>query len=78
MRLMMLTGAFLGFGIGAAFSWAQRSPWPYVIWRACVAAYLAGALTRWWGRQWINSLRSAHEEKRLSTEKAAMSSTSSK
>jgi hypothetical protein len=61
MKLLMLTGAFLGFGIGVGFSWAQRSAWPDVLWRAGVAAYLGGLLLRWWGRLWMKGLREVCE-----------------
>jgi hypothetical protein len=63
MKLLMLTGAFLGFGIGIGFSWAQTSAWPDVLWRACAAAYGGGLLLRWWGRLWIRSLREVSEER---------------
>jgi hypothetical protein len=61
MKLLMLTGAFLGFVIGAGFSWAETSAWPDVLWRAGVAAYVGGLLLRWWGRLWMKGLREVCE-----------------
>ena len=63
MKLMMMLGGLLGFGIGLVFSWAQGSPWPSVLWRASVAAFASGLLLRWWGRLWIHALQQAHREK---------------
>ena len=59
MKLLLLIGGILGFGIGMAFSWAQASSWPSCLWHACLAAYLAGLMLRWWGRAWRRNLEIA-------------------
>jgi hypothetical protein len=56
MKALLLIGALLGFGIGLIFSWVEESPWPSALWQACLAAYLAGLLLRWWGRAWRKNL----------------------
>ena len=65
MKLIMVFGGFIGFAIGFGFSWAQGSPWPSVVWRAAVAALLAGVLLRWWGRLWVRSLQQSHRERAI-------------
>jgi len=77
MKQMMLIGGLLGFLIGLSFGLAQSSEWPSVLWRASVAAYVAGLLLRWWGRIWIRSLQQAHQQ-RLTAAPAPAPSTSSK
>jgi hypothetical protein len=74
MKLLLLIGGLLGFGIGFLFSWAQESSWPDCLWHACLAAYLASLLMRWWGRAWRKGLEEAlaegpqrHPMTRLST-----------
>jgi hypothetical protein len=62
MKLLLLIGGLLGFGIGFLFSWAQESSWPDCLWHACLATYLAGLLMRWWGRAWRNGLAEALAE----------------
>jgi membrane associated rhomboid family serine protease len=57
MKLIMVLGGLIGFGIGAGFSWAQGSAWPSIVWRAAVTALVAGVLLAWWGRQWMKCLR---------------------
>jgi len=34
-EVIMVLGGLIGFAIGFGFSWAQGSPWPSVLWRAC-------------------------------------------
>lgn len=77
MKLLMLMGAVLGFGVGFGFSLVQESSWPSVVWRACAAAYAAGLVLRWWGRRWEANLRVALIEKHeavLRAESAAAAS----
>lgn len=62
MKYLMILGGLLGFGIGLIFGWIQESSWPSILWRASVAAYVAGLLLRWWGRIWMQGLRQAHLE----------------
>lgn len=70
MKLLMLIGALVGFAVGFVFSLLKESPWPHVVWHACIAAYAAGMLLRWWGRRWETNLRLALIEKQ-SAAKAA-------
>ena len=62
MKLMMMLGGLLGFGIGLTFGLAQESAWPAVIWRSSAAALCAGLLLRWWGKLWIKSLHEVRRE----------------
>lgn len=64
MKLIMVLGGLVGFGIGFGFSWAQGSAWPSVVWRAAVTALIAGVLLRWWGRMWIKCLLDAQLERK--------------
>jgi hypothetical protein len=57
MKLLMISGGLIGFLIGIFFGMAQANEWPAILWRASVAAFLAGVVLRWWGRIWIKSLR---------------------
>ena len=59
MKLLMILGGLVGFGIGLTFGWVGDNTWPGMLWRGCVAAYLAGLLLRWWGRVWIRNLEQA-------------------
>jgi hypothetical protein len=63
MKLLLLSGGVLGFGIGLVFSRAQENSWPYCLWHACLAAYVGGWLMGWWGRAWQTSLKDAAHEK---------------
>ncbi len=65
MKVLLLIGALLGFGIGLIFSWVEESSWPSCLWHACLAAYLAGLLLRWWGRAWRKNLAEALGETQL-------------
>ena len=63
MKSLLLIGGLLGFVVGLAFSWVQRSPWPASFWHACVTAYLTGLLFRWWGRAWRKNLEQVLTER---------------
>ena len=69
MKLLLLIGGLMGFGIGLLFSWVQESSWPACLWHACLAAYLASLLMRWWGQAWQKNLAEAlmqnHQPKTL-------------
>jgi hypothetical protein len=64
MKLIMVLGGLIGFGIGVGFSWAQGSSWPAIVWRAASAALAAGLLLRWWGRVWVQALSDSQRERR--------------
>ena len=63
MKLLMILGGLVGFVIGITFGIAHESPWPSVIWRASIGAYVAGIMMRWWGRVWVRGLQEAHHER---------------
>jgi hypothetical protein len=63
MKLLMLLGGALGFGIGLFFSRAQENSWPYCLWHASLAAYAGGWLLAWWGRSWQTNLKNAAQER---------------
>jgi len=64
MKLLLLIGALLGFGIGLTFSWLQENAWPTRFWHASVSAYATAILFRWWGRAWRKNLEQAFAERR--------------
>jgi 4-amino-4-deoxy-L-arabinose transferase-like glycosyltransferase len=76
MKALLLIGGLLGFGIGLIFSWAQESSWPSCLWHACLAAYLASLLLRWWGRAWRKSLENSFSEYQSHTNPIQLSSVS--
>ncbi len=63
MRLLLLIGGLLGFGIGLLVSWAEESSAPACLWHACLAAYLTALLMRWWGGAWRRNLVDALRER---------------
>jgi hypothetical protein len=74
MKALLLIGGLLGFGIGLTFSWVQESAWPSCLWHACLAAYLAGLLLRWWGRAWRKNLENVLSENQSQTASTDISS----
>ncbi len=78
MKHLMILGGFVGFAIGIAFGVAQGSAWPNVLWRASVAALLAGVVLRWWGRVWLDSLAEARRERAAEPETPPVASTAGK
>jgi len=69
MKTLLLIGGILGFGIGLGFSWARESAWPTSFWHACVCAYIAGFLMKWWGRAWQKNLEQAlHQAQGIASE----------
>jgi len=63
MQTVVITGSALGFLVGMGSGIASDNPWPAVIWRACVAACLAGMMFRWWARVAVKNLKLAQEER---------------
>ena len=61
-RTLMLLGALTGFAIGIGFGLARQGDSKWIFLKACVAAYLAALLMRWWGKIWIRSIREMHQE----------------
>ena len=70
MKALMLMGGAMGFGIGLIFSWAQKSSWPSSLWHACLAAYITGAMMRWWGNAWLKQLKQSLLERQAAAEAA--------
>ena len=68
MKKLMILGGLIGFLIGTAVGLAQHSPWSSILWRASVAALVAGYLLRWWGQVWMNGLAEAYQEKLAAAE----------
>jgi hypothetical protein len=62
MKYLILIGGFIGFSIGLLFGWAFESPYPSMLWKSCMAAYVAGWLMKWWGGMWAKSLKTALRE----------------
>jgi hypothetical protein len=65
----MILGGLIGFSIGITLGTAQGSSWPGVLWRASVAAFLAGVVLRWWGGVWARSLQESQRERMLGTDR---------
>jgi hypothetical protein len=63
MKKLMIMGCLIGFLMGIGVGLAQNSPWSSILWRASVAAVIAGYLLRWWGQVWMNGLAEAYQEK---------------
>jgi len=68
MKLLLLLGGLLGFGIGLLFGWAEDSSGSACLWHACLAAYLTAILMRWWGDAWRNGLTEALRERQAASE----------
>jgi hypothetical protein len=58
MKKLMMLGGGLGFALGLGLSWTQGASGPVMIWRAALAAAVAGWLFRWWGWTLLRSLGS--------------------
>ena len=64
MKILMLSGAMIGFSLGIALGFAGRAEWPTMLWRAAAAAAGLAWLMRWWGRVWTRELRASLEQRR--------------
>jgi hypothetical protein len=64
MKKFMITGGLLGFSIGLISGWLQQTDWPALLWRASVAALVAGLLMRWWARLWTQTVQEVCERQR--------------
>jgi hypothetical protein len=65
MKMLMLSGAMIGFLLGIALGFAGRAEWPTMLWHAAAAAAGLAWLMRWWGRVWTRELRSSLEQRRV-------------
>ena len=61
----------MGFLIGMGFGFAGQNDWLTLLLKACIAAYLAGLMMRWWARMWVRCLRDAFKEKLSQQETAS-------
>jgi hypothetical protein len=68
MRILLLIGGLLGFSVGLLFSWAEQSSGPACLWHACLAAYVAAVLMRWWGNAWRKNLVESLRERESAPE----------
>jgi hypothetical protein len=68
MKSLLIIGGFVGFGIGLLFNWSEESAWPSSLWRACLTAYAAAILMKWWGSAWRKSLEEAMRERENNSE----------
>jgi hypothetical protein len=68
MRALLIIGGILGFGIGLIFNWSGQSSWPSTLWRACLTAYAAAILLKWWGSAWRKNLENALRERESAAE----------
>jgi galactitol-specific phosphotransferase system IIC component len=64
MKILMLTGAILGFALGIALGLSAGADWPSTLWRACAAAAAMGLLMRWWSGVLMRGFREAVEQRR--------------
>ena len=78
MKFLIVIGGFLGFACGIALGWANGGEGSSVIWKSCVAAYLAGLMMRWWGGMWLKGLRQVNHEKFLAAQAQAAAEESAK
>jgi len=62
MKLLLLTGGLMGFGIGFGLGLVHEQSLPNALAHACVALYVGALLMRWWGKVWIRALRDASQE----------------
>lgn len=72
MKLMMITGGMLGFAIALALSAGSGADWSKTLWHACLSAYVAGLLFRWWGKVWVKNLNKARMEQMMVARDKAM------
>ena len=59
----MIIGALMGFLIGSGFGLSRQGDWPGTFWKACVTAYLAGMLMKWWAKTWMKALEETLQKK---------------
>lgn len=64
MKLWLLIGAMLGFGLGLGFGLVRDKTLGAVVLQSCVMLYLGAWLMRWWGRGWERAWRESQGGKR--------------
>jgi hypothetical protein len=63
MKLLLLTGGLMGFGIGLGLGLVHEQSLPHALMHACVALNVGALLMRWWGRVWMKALEDSRLEK---------------
>ena len=76
MKLIMVLGGLIGFGIGLASALAGGPGGLQAggLWRAALTALLGGILLRWWGQLWVQCLRDAQKQRQVSPPKRELNS----
>jgi hypothetical protein len=68
----MATGGMLGFSSAVLVGLLdETSAWPGILWRASVAALIAGLLFRWLGTVWTGCVQQLHQERLAALNDAA-------
>jgi hypothetical protein len=63
MKLLLLIGGLLGFGIGLTVGLTRSQPLGPALLQACIALYIGALLMRWWGRVWTRALQESQRER---------------
>jgi hypothetical protein len=71
MKMLMLAGGVVGFGVVVAVSGFRGNSWETILWRACLAGYAGALLMRWWGGLWMKGLHDSRRE-RIAAKKKEM------
>ena len=71
MKLLMLMGGALGFGIGLLCSRSRENSWVFCLLHATLGAYVGAWLMGWWGRAWQKNLEERETERQIEAERLA-------
>jgi hypothetical protein len=67
----MLIGGIVGFLIGMGLGLlTEGASWSGIFLRSAVATLVGGMLLRWWGENWVGTLRELHQQRIAALEKA--------
>jgi hypothetical protein len=71
MKRIMLIGGIGGFLIGMGLGMVtEGSTWSGIFLRSAIATLFGGVLLRWWGENWVQTLREVHEQRMTALAKA--------